>query len=590
MRLTILASCLAAASSTLTLTVDEAFTLGDAQVALRQALAAHDGKVDVTVSLAPGTHRVPKGGLLLTPLDTPAEGYVVHWRGSDGSTMSGGDNVTGWAPSTDPKLPAGVWRAPLPPSLEPNGTSRQFYVDGVRASRTSTPLRSVLPDLTLEDRADCPACSYATASSAPLAWSNPADVEFVYTAVASGWAEPRCTLESAQVVPEPPTPHPNCTLTDTQPDCGYAGSTQSECEGNKTAAHPDGCCWVPGGAHPSGHWCIVPEFPPTNGSTGATRLAMKQPCFWNLVNRPYQPIGGSPPASVENVRELLSAPGQWYLDRARAEVLYFPFPGQSMASASAVLAVEERVVSLEGAARQNFSGVTFAFATWLRPGQEVGYVEQQSAACNACPYGVKKAWYCGKDDVLVVTPGNVAVVGGADVAFSGCTFAHLGAYGASAGGGAQRVSWLGCDFFDLSAGALMLGATDTFNVTDPAQWDGAYAVADCDMWDTGAEYTGATTVFAGYVFNTSIEHNRVANASYSGMTVGWGWGREDSARGGNSVRGNHVQGVQTRRCCDGGGIYTLGPQPGSAITENYIAQGAEAGSWGPASGNGIYRE
>lgn len=74
------------------------------------------------------------------------------------------------------------------------------------------------------------------------------------------------------------------------------------------------------------------------------------------------------------------------------------------------------------------------------------------------------------------------------------------------------------------------------------------------------------------------------------MTIGWGWGREAAVgRGGNRIVGNVVAGVQESRCCDGGGIYTLGPQPGSEISGNYIAEGAPA-AWGPPKGNAIYHD
>ena len=35
------------------------------------------------------------------------------------------------------------------------------------------------------------------------------------------------------------------------------------------------------------------------------------------------------------------------------------------------------------------------------------------------------------------------------------------------------------------------------------------------------EYTGATAVFFGYVANSTLEHNLIANTSYSAMTIGW---------------------------------------------------------------------
>jgi len=51
--------------------------------------------------------------------------------------------------------------------------------------------------------------------------------------------------------------------------------------------------------------------------------------------------------------------------------------------------------------------------------------------------------------------------------------------------------------------------------------------------------------------------------------MGWGWGREDSYAHGNLISGNRINGTM-RVLSDGGSIYTLGPQDGSEVTENYI--------------------
>ena len=51
-----------------------------------------------------------------------------------------------------------------------------------------------------------------------------------------------------------------------------------------------------------------------------TRLLVAQPCFWNLVHRPWQPLGATPPNFVENVPEHLADPGCFYVDHAKREV------------------------------------------------------------------------------------------------------------------------------------------------------------------------------------------------------------------------------------------------------------------------------
>lgn len=223
-----------------------------------------------------------------------------------------------------------------------------------------------------------------------------------------------------------------------------------------------------------------------------------------------------------------------------------------------------------GTARHTWEGVTFEHATWLRPMQGAGYVEQQSAACNVCPVNQKMEPGCGGGDIYAITPGNVVVSGGSDISFVNCTFRHLGAYAAAAAGGSQRVAWTGNVFHDVSAGALMLGELNSCGVTDPAEWDSNFTVSDNVIVDIPVEYSGATGIFLGYVDSTVVEHNLIANLTYSAMTIGWGWGRTGCRRGNNHIVANRIENPLQARCCDGGEVYTLGPQPGSTIERNHL--------------------
>ena len=65
-------------------------------------------------------------------------------------------------------------------------------------------------------------------------------------------------------------------------------------------------------------------------------------------------------------------------------------------------------------------GLIFEYATWRRPGNAEGFVEQQSAACDDCPAGTKAGVGCGANDTYLITPGNVAVLGSKDVSFHNC--------------------------------------------------------------------------------------------------------------------------------------------------------------------------
>ena len=139
------------------------------------------------------------------------------------------------------------------------------------------------------------------------------------------------------------------------------------------------------------------------------------------MNRKWQPVGGAPPKFIDNVKAHLSEPGQFYFDKAAASIYYLPLPGQDMAQDAAMVALEETLLVHDASSRHQWEGVIFEYATWLRPGENAGFVEQQSAACDDCPVGGKGGVGCGANDTYVITPGNVAVVAGKNISFVNCT-------------------------------------------------------------------------------------------------------------------------------------------------------------------------
>ena len=78
------------------------------------------------------------------------------------------------------------------------------------------------------------------------------------------------------------------------------------------------------------------------------------------------------------------------------------------------------------------------------------------------------------------------------------------------------------------------------------------------------------------------------------MSLRTGWGHEAARRGDNHVIANKVERVLlSDRCCDGGGIYTLGPQPGSSLRGNYLFHAAiEQPGYGPFGhgGSAMYHD
>jgi len=85
--------------------------------------------------------------------------------------------------------------------------------------------------------------------------------------------------------------------------------------------------------------------------------------------------------------------------------------------------------------------------------------------------------------------------------------------------------------------------------------------------------------------NTIVRNNEVRDLPYTGVSVGWCWTPKPTMCRENHIEYNHIHHVM-QRLSDGGGIYTLGWQPGTTIIGNVIHDiPANAGR---AESNGIF--
>lgn len=80
---------------------------------------------------------------------------------------------------------------------------------------------------------------------------------------------------------------------------------------------------------------------------------------------------------------------------------------------------------------------------------------------------------------------------------------------------------------------------------------------------------GGVAICAGYVSGITIDHNTIHDVSYTGISLGWGWNRDLVCMKDNKVHANLIY-QYAQHMYDCAGIYTLGNQPGTIISENVV--------------------
>ena len=260
----------------------------------------------------------------------------------------------------------------------------------------------------------------------------------------------------------------------------------------------------------------------------------------------------------ENAPEMLDQPGEWYLDRRAGQLIYRPLPDEDMARVEVVAPMLERLVTVRGTPDRpvrnlHFRGIRFEHTGLRLP--DVGYLGIQ--ACHSTQgHASGGGWGRVPAAIRWDYVERSTIEDGA--------MAHLGGCGLELVAGCHDNLVQGNRVFDVSGNGIMLGGPRT-----EAEVPKRNRIANNRVHACGAEYDGAVGIWIGFAQKAVVAHNLVHDLPYTGISVGWQWNEAPTPCKENLIEANHVYDVMNR-LCDGGGIYTLGFQPGTVIRANHL--------------------
>ena len=235
-----------------------------------------------------------------------------------------------------------------------------------------------------------------------------------------------------------------------------------------------------------------------------------------------------------NVREGMTEPGQWYLDRTRGKVVYWPLPGEKMSEAEVIAPTVESILRLAGSEAEPVEDVTIrsltlsATTTPLKAG---GFgAGRFDGALNA-----NHAKDCTFADLEVVNAGGQAIkVSGSGLRVERCHTHHVGACGIRFRGD---------------------------NAT----------IADNHVHDVGLTYPSAIALTGGGK-DCAIVHNHVHHTPYSAVTCGGERNRIEANRIHDAMQELH----------DGAGIYCFAGKD-LVLRGNFIYDIVDTGGYGASA-------
>ena len=291
---------------------------------------------------------------------------------------------------------------------------------------------------------------------------------------------------------------------------------------------------------------------------------------------------------LTNARELQDVPGEWYHDIDARKIYYYPREGEKMQEAEVIVPAVETLVRVEGTLDRpvchiRFEKITFSYTTWMRP-SEKGHVPLQAGMYLTDGYRIDPKMQrnylnhpLDNQGWLGRPAAAVRVVAARQIDFERCRFEHLGSTGLDYEEAVQGGVVRGCLFRDIAGNGLLVGsfspaAHETHLPYDPADRREVCTqqqINNCYFTEIGNEDWGCLAIAAGYVGDVNIEHNEISEVPYSGISLGWGWTQTVNCMRNNRVHANLIH-HYAKHMYDVAGIYTLGSQPKSYVTENCV--------------------
>lgn len=202
------------------------------------------------------------------------------------------------------------------------------------------------------------------------------------------------------------------------------------------------------------------------------------PSAWNANTAYY----------IENVKEGLAIPGQWYHDRSTGVLTYLPKPGETLNNSTITIPVTTQLLTIENARNLTFDGITFTETDW-------DYLTSCTQGANGCP-------------------GIITTASADAITFRDCTVHDVGYAAFQLRYKTTNSLVTGCTMYNLGSGGVIVTSQENNYATHHN------TVVDNHIHHGGMYFHQSCGLLIQDVHDVTAARNTIHDFFYSGISVG----------------------------------------------------------------------
>lgn len=322
-------------------------------------------------------------------------------------------------------------------------------------------------------------------------------------------------------------------------------------------------------------------------------LKFSQPYAAIAMNQNWGGFTTSGTHTLLNAYEFLDEPREFYFNLS-TKTLYYYSDGEDLSGVEVWAPQTGELLNINGESKTDrvenitFSGITFAYTEAVLP--EVGGSAGKSTV-QASTWKMAYSdgnWHNDKYTAYDVMPAAINVNHASSISIEDSVIKHIGNEGINFTNDVIDSQIVGNAILDIGGSGINIAHPQHVYIGDGGTYE-KYAsneegvvqnilIRNNLIYDATRLYWGHAAITAFFTDSLTIEHNQIQNTTYSGVSLGWGWNNfapetipenPTTVAKNNKFNNNRIYNVMTK-LEDGGAFYTLGNQPNSEASGNYV--------------------